>query len=143
MIVFELTGGFNMAIALLATISIAVGLTHACLGHSYFHWQLNKRGLFLHEGPHRAILRHITVADFMTPVAEADAQQGLKSAHDPTLKPGDTLEHALRLFTTVGAASLPVVSTDDHNHIVGRAQRMTALNAYNKALVDAHVEEHR
>ncbi|MCH9765227.1 MAG: chloride channel protein, partial [Alphaproteobacteria bacterium] len=143
MIVFELTGGFNMAIALLATISISAGLTHACLGPSYFHWQLHKRGLFLHEGQHRAILRHIKVADFMAPLDDTDAEAVLDPTNEPPLKPSDTLEHALRVFNRVGSASLFVVATDDATRVIGRVQRMAAISAYNKALIEAHVEEHQ
>jgi len=144
MIVFELTGGFNMAIALLITISIATGLSHAFLGQGFFHWQLKKRGLFLHEGPHRAILRRTCVLDFMTPQDENDEVEELSSAQDPFLRPGDNLEHALRTFARVGGAVLPVVDTDkDVMRIIGKAQRVAALHAYNQALVEAHVEEHR
>ena len=51
-IVFELTGGYALTIALLFTVSIAVGITFAVHGRSYFHWQLESRGLFVSEGPH-------------------------------------------------------------------------------------------
>ena len=143
MIVFELTGGFNMAIALLVTISIATGLTTACLGRSYFHWQLNKRGFFLDEGPHRAILRRTKVAEFMVHSSETEDVEQLATPNEPALKPSDNLEHALRTFTRVGSETLPVVDEKDGLRIVGHAHRMTALSAYNQALVDAHVEEHR
>ncbi len=144
MIVFELTGGFNMAIALLITISIATGLSHAFLGQGFFHWQLKKRGLFLHEGAHRAILRRTRVSDFMTLQGEDDDVEQLNSPQDPFLKPDDNLEHALRAFARVGGAVLPVVDPEkDGQRIIGKAQRMAALHAYNHALVEAHVEEHR
>lgn len=143
MIVFELTGGFTMAIALLITISIATGLNHACLGQGYFHWQLKKRGLILHEGPHRAILRRTHVTDFMTQEGERDGPARLENPQDPALKSSDNLEHALRTFARVGAATLPVVDPEDGQRIVGQVHRMTALNYYNQALVDAHIEEHR
>lgn len=144
MIVFELTGGFQMSIALLATISVSFGLTHACLGQSFFHWQLNKRGLFLQEGSHRAILRRVQVADFMVPLKDDEgAETRLAKLQDPSLRPTDTLEHALRLFNRIGAATIPVVSLDDPMQIIARAHRMTALGTYNKALIDTNVEEHR
>lgn len=143
MIVFELTGGFTMAIALLVTISIACGLTYAFLGHSYFHWQLKKRGLSFFEGPHRAILRRTHVSDFMTPVTAAAEIEQLSALEGPALKSSDNLEHALRTFARLGASVLPVTDPQDGEKIIGKAQRIAALNAYNKALVDAHEEEHR
>jgi len=143
MIAFELTGGFNVGIALLITVSIATGLSQAGLGQGYFHWQLKKRGLLLHEGPHRAILRRTQVAEFMTPESEDDAPKTLASASEPSLKPSDNLEHALRTFARVGAHVLPVVDPEDGLRIIGHAQRMTAMHAYNQALVEAHIDEHR
>lgn len=143
MIVFELTGGFTMAIALLVTISISTGLTYAWLGNSFFDWQLKKRGLSLSEGPHRAILRRTLVSDFMTPVSKLSEIEQLDALEAPSLKATDSLEHALRTFARVGSAVLPVVDDRDDQLIIAKAQRMTALNIYNQALVDAHVEEHR
>ncbi len=67
--VFELTGGYALSIGLLLTVSISNGIAQAIHGHSYFHWQLEMRGLFVHEGPQRHLLRQRRVVDFMTPLA--------------------------------------------------------------------------
>ncbi|MEM7778074.1 MAG: chloride channel protein [Pseudomonadota bacterium] len=144
MIVFELTGGYDMTIALLLTVCIANGVTQAVLGQSFFHWQLTKRGLSLQEGPHKEIMRRITVAEFMialdpddeTPVGRHDASQ-------PWLMPGDTLERALRTFDRNGVSRIPVVSGRDETVVVGWADRLAALSAFNKALIESHEEEHR
>ncbi len=144
MIVFELTGGFEMAIALLLTVCIANGLTQAVLGQSFFHWQLTKRGLSLQEGPHKEIMRRITVAQFMTPL-EPDPEAP-PAQHDPSkpwLMPGDTLERALRTFDRAGAARIPVVSGHDETRVVGHVDRMKALSTFNRALIESHQEEHR
>jgi CIC family chloride channel protein len=143
-IVFEPTGGYEMTIALLLTVSIANGLTQAALGHSFFHWQLTRRGLSLQDGPHREIMQHMTVAQFMTPIGVGEdrpkAPDGLK---EPWLMPGDTLERALRTFDSFGASRIAVVSGSDETRVVGFATRINALAAFNKALIDSHVEEHR
>ena len=47
--VFELTGGYAMSIALLLTVSITSASTRAVLGRSFFHQQLAARGLMLDE----------------------------------------------------------------------------------------------
>ncbi|MHA1189507.1 MAG: chloride channel protein, partial [Alphaproteobacteria bacterium] len=73
-IVFELTGGYALTIALLFTVSIAVGLTFAIHGRSYFHWQLESRGLFLSEGPHRYLFRTVRVRDFFK-AADTDSDK--------------------------------------------------------------------
>ncbi len=152
MIVFELTTGYAMTIALLLTVSISVGLTQAVLGHSLFHWQLGKRGLFLTEGPHQTIMRRLKVGDFMValadgdndrmPVADAGAS-GEASKPLPWLYASDTLDRALRLFAETGQSRIAVVAQDDETRIVGWAERITALSVFNRALIDANVEQNR
>lgn len=143
MIVFELTGGYTMTIALLLTVSISVGLSQACLGHSLFYWQLGRRGLFLQEGPHKSIQRRLRVDDFYTPVdPEAEAKR-LEDEAAPWLVTTDTLERALREFDRSGLSRIAVVSASDPTLIIGHAERLKALNLFNKALIEAAVEEHR
>lgn len=146
LICFELTGGYDMTIALLLTVAIAVALTQALLGASFFHWQLGRRGLFLREGPHKSIVRSLTVASFMS---ESDgAGTDTPDRFDPAaggawLLPSDTLERALRAFDTTGENRIAVVSEHDTSRVVGWADRLRALDAFNAALVAASVEEHR
>lgn len=143
MIVFELTGGYSMTIALLLAVSIATGLTQAIHGQSFFHWQLSTRGLFLQEGPHQHIIRSLKVRDFMLPPdPEADGEVNL--GEDAVwLTPEDTVEAALRACDLAGLHRIPVVDAEDTSRLVGWVEHLRALNAYNKALIEAHVEEHR
>lgn len=144
MIVFELTGGYEMTIALLLTISLAHGLTQAALGHSYFHWQLSKRGLSLQEGPHKEIMRRITVASFMVHLEPyEEPPSDLCDVDKSWLLPNDTLERALRAFDRAGVTRIPVVSASDETIVVGWADRTTAISTFNRALIEAHEEEHR
>lgn len=149
LICFELTGGYDLALALLLTVSISVGLSQALLGQSFFHWQLAKRGLFLQEGPHKSIMRRLIVANFMSePKSSAGAEGGepvriASNATEPWLLASDTLERALRTFDRTGRTRIAVVSENDQTLVVGWADRMHALNTFNKALIDAHVEEHK
>jgi CIC family chloride channel protein len=141
LIVFELTGGYDMTIALLLTVSIAVGSSHALMGQSYFHWQLERRGLFLQDGPHRAITRRLTVAAFMTAIEAGSAP--VREADAPWLTAADTLERALRAFDQSGLPRIAVVSEQDPTVVVAWADRLAALAAFNAALIEATVEEHR
>ncbi len=143
MIVFELTGGYTMTIALLLTVSIAVGLTQAFLGHSLFYWQLGRRGLFLQEGPHKSIQRRLKVDDFYAPVSTDDEPINITDSTTPWLMTTDTLERALREFDRSGEPRIAVVSASDPTLVIGHADRLKALNLFNKALIDAAVEEHR
>ena len=141
--VFELTGGYALSIALLLTVSIAVGINQAVHGRSYFQWQLEMRGLRILDGPHRMMERTTRVADFMTPLEEGEANTLDPENEQATLKPDQSLELALRLFDERGSARLPVVDIRDENLIIGYATQVAALRTFNKALVDMSVEEHR
>jgi chloride channel protein, CIC family len=144
LIVFELTGGYHMTIALLLTVSISHGLTQAALGHSYFHWQLTKRGLSLQEGPHKEIMRRMVVSQFMVELkADEPKPPSPEVDSDPWLTPNDTLERALRTFDRAGVTRIPVVAGSDLSRVVGWADRMAALSAFNRELISSHEEEHK
>ncbi len=136
--VFELTGGFALSMALLLTVSIANGLALAVLGKSWFLAQLEDRGVVLQEGPHKHLLRLKRVGDFM----RAEPDGGAPAPDDPVLRRPDTLETALRLFDTHGADRIAVVSPGDER-VVGWAHRVDALALFNRELVATSEEEHR
>jgi CIC family chloride channel protein len=141
--VFELTGGFALSLALLLTVAISNGISQAVLGRSFFQAQLETRGILLHEGPHRSVMKSIRVADFMQPLAEGEAEALPEGERELTLRPDETLEMALRLFDTSGAERIPVVSPTDRGKIIGWTQQTRALSRFNKELIALSVEEHR
>ena len=142
LIVFELTGGYALSVALLLSVAVAHGITQAIHGHSWFHWQLEMRGLFVQEGPHRAVGTITKVMDFMDPLAD-DAAPVTIEAGQPSLRPTDTLEQALRAFDTGGHERLPVVDPRDGTTVIAWASQVRALRYFNKALVAASEEEHK
>ncbi|MEL6966225.1 MAG: chloride channel protein [Pseudomonadota bacterium] len=141
--VFELTGGYALSIALLLTVSVAVGINQAVHGRSIFQWQLELRGLSFQDGPHRFMVRSTLVASFMDPLQDGDSNMRLSDDDRPSLRADATLETALRTFDESGHGRLPVVSARDETIIVGHATQVAALRVFNKALVDMSVEEHR
>ncbi|MCB1493774.1 MAG: chloride channel protein [Rhodobiaceae bacterium] len=144
LIVFELTGGFALSLALLVSVAISTGLTQAIHGRSFFQWQLETRGLFLREGPHKRLVRTIRVRDFLLELGEDETPDPVPPEQRETaLTPFDTLEKALRHFDTTGRSRLPVVDPQDHAKVIGWAPRVQALAAYNAALIETSVEEHR
>jgi len=146
MIVFELTGGYTLSIALLLAVSISTGINQAIHGHSLFEWQLEMRGLFFRDGPHKYVMRSNRVQDFMLPL-EQDAEPVYLTKQDDEepvfLRSLDNLETALRMFDDSGLPDLPVVDPTRDNLIVGHATQVRALSHFNKALVAASEEEHR
>jgi len=141
--VFELTGGYALSIALLLTVSIATGLNQAVHGRSIFQWQLELRGLMFHDGPHRFMVRNTRVASFMEPLEDGEPSARDVEHDSPILRADTTLETALRTFDESGLGRLAVVSARDETIIIGHATQLAALSNFNKALVDLSVEEHR
>ncbi|MHA1164193.1 MAG: chloride channel protein [Alphaproteobacteria bacterium] len=144
LIVFELTGGYEMTIALLLAISVSTGLTYAVHGQSFFHYLLSTRGVFLKEGPHKHIVRSLKVREFMIAVTSEEAQaiQGVENNPD-WLTPDDSLEAALRAFDRTGQQRIPVVDSADTSKLKGWVEHLDALNAFNDALIEASEEEHK
>ncbi|MEZ5812116.1 MAG: chloride channel protein [Rhizobiaceae bacterium] len=143
MIVFELTGGYTLSVALLLCVAIAHGITQAVHGHSWFQWQLEMRGIFVTDGPHTTVTHHTRVMDFMDPVGEDDDTEFDAERGVPALKPTDSLDQALRAFDTGGHASLPVTDPQHPSTIIAKASHVKALRYFNRALVSASEEEHR
>lgn len=145
LIVFELTSGYALTIALLLAVSIAHGLTQAIHGLSFFHWQLRDRGLVLDEGQHRHIVRSIRVSEFMTPVDDDEATEPVEMKEGMVWLSKDlVMETALRSFNETGQDRLPVLDTDQTPaKIIGWASHVAALSKLNEALMEAHEEEHK
>ncbi len=143
LIVFELTGGYEMTLAIVLTISISTGLMQAVHGRSFFHWQLGTRGLFLNEGPHKEIVRNLHVSDFMEPLKEDETTPPLSEEGQRfLLTKNDTLETALRAFDDSGLTLIPVVDNKDTSRTIGWARQLAATDAFNRALIKANVEKH-
>jgi CIC family chloride channel protein len=140
--VFELTGGFELSLALLLTVAVANGINQAILGRSLFQAQLESRGIVLHEGPHRTIMKDLRVSDIMRQLTEDEPTELPEGERERALMASETLETALRAFDTLGAESLPVVDPHDRSRIVGRISQAHALRAFNKELIATSVEEH-
>ncbi|MEM1103338.1 MAG: chloride channel protein [Pseudomonadota bacterium] len=141
LIVFELTGEYQMTIALLVAVSVARWLTQAGFDHrSYFHAQLADRGYDLSEGPQGVILQTLRVRDLMTAMPEGDEPLPEDA---PRTTAAATLETALAQMSELSEDGLPVVESAENPRIIGYLSHRRALAAYNKALLDAYIEEHR
>lgn len=141
--VFELTGGFALSLALLLTVAISNGISQAVLGRSFFQAQLESRGIVLHEGTHRMLMKDIRVSDFMRPLEKGNDDVLSEGERERALQSDETLETALRSFDTMGEERLPVVNAKDRSKIIGWASQARALSCFNKKLIESSVEEHR
>ena len=144
LIVFELTGGYDMTIALLLTVSIATITSKTLFGYSLFSWQLATRGIFIDHGPHTRIVKQWQVKDFVTPLNPDDDPDLEDFADRPILTPQDTMETALKAFAKGNFTRLAVQKdVKKPDTLIGWADHSSALAEYNKALIEANEEEHR
>ncbi len=146
LIVFELTSGYTLTIALLVTIAISHGITQALHGRSFFHWQLERRGLFIQDGPHKFLIKNGRVNDVIRPLEKMTFLDN--ETFDPAsgaayLRPTDTLETALRAFDTSGETTLVVVDSKDATKIIGHVTHLDILKHFNSALIRVSEEEHK
>ena len=65
LIVFELTGDYQITVAVMVATSIASVIVQGVLGRSFFHWQLENRGLNLRGGRARHLLQSLAVRDVL------------------------------------------------------------------------------
>jgi CIC family chloride channel protein len=65
LIVFELTGDYQITVAVMLATSIATVIVQGVSGRSFFHRQLENRGLNLRGGRARHILQGLTVRDVL------------------------------------------------------------------------------
>ncbi|PCJ71928.1 MAG: chloride channel protein [Rhodobiaceae bacterium] len=148
LIVFELTADYEVTIALLLANAIATALTQATIGKSFFHWQLEQRGVHLQEGPHRRVMMSIHVRDVMTRFDQAhpyseDAPRLVNTSQDAVrLHPHDRLNRALDVMDAHGLDHLPVCETHEPEIAIGRVTRVAALKALADGLIAASREEH-
>jgi len=70
LIIFELTSGYALTIAVMIATVIASSITQHLHGVSFFHWQLEQRGLAVGQGQEVNLLRQTRVRSVMAPCAD-------------------------------------------------------------------------
>ncbi len=148
LIVFELTGDWQIGLAVMVSVSMSTALASRLVDRSFFLTQLERRNVHLAAGPQAYLLAMLRAGSVMRPLeadgsltaAEAQAlvEQGL------CVRAGDTLEAAMPYFDRGDIGSIPVVATDDNGREcpVGALLHVDALKAYNRALAATAAEEH-
>ncbi|MEM7524591.1 MAG: chloride channel protein [Pseudomonadota bacterium] len=138
LIVFELTGDYQAAIAVMVSVSLASVTAHRFVWKSFFLSQLMRAGVNLAEGAERYLPKTIPIRDLMR-IRGADdgasdtacwalAEQGAKLTRDATLA------DALPMMEAQKLEFLPVIDAD--NALIGAVYHIDALKALNRALID-------
>ena len=149
LIVFELTGDWQIGIVVMIAVSMSTALASRLVHRSFFLTQLERRGIHLAAGPQAYLLAMLRATSVMRMAAEltpddirrCDAMiaRGLK------VQGGDTLEAAMPMFDREDVAFVPVVSSlgeDEKPRLIGALYHIDALKAYNQALAATAAEEH-
>ena len=149
LIVFELTGDWTTALAVMVTVSISTAIGSRMVKRSFFLTQLERRGIHLAAGPQQYLLCLFRIAAVMRPpeaqgAAPEDACWALveKGLY---LDPNATLEAAFPVFERSLEPFIPVISPpapDTPPRLLGALFYVDALRCYNKALAATASEEH-
>ena len=149
LIVFELTGDFQAAIAVMISVSLASAVSDRLVSRSFFLTQLERRGLHLSDGPQGYLASTMNVGHLMRPRgAENCAPDGacLELVEQGAfLTREDTLARALPMFERLHGAYLPIVDRENEGEqpeLLGSLYQVDALRAYSNALEEELREEH-
>ncbi|MEW9919078.1 chloride channel protein [Marimonas sp. MJW-29] len=148
LIVFELTGDWQTAMAVMVAVSMSTALASRIVDRSFFLTQIERRGIHLAAGPQAYLLAMFMVARIMRRPDDpraAPEEQCWDLINEGTYIDGTaTLEAAMPIFDSTGARFIPVVtlSPDAPPELMGALFQVDALKAYNRALAATAAEEH-
>lgn len=149
MIVFELTGDWQIGIAVMAAVSTSTALASRLVDRSFFLTQLEMRDIHLAAGPQAYLLAMLRAGAVMRPLGSPGCADAAACRHLAErgigIAAGATLEAAMPVFDAGEVTFLPVTVTPDQGgppEIIGALYHVDALKAYNRALAATAAEEH-
>ncbi|MDF9302283.1 chloride channel protein [Tritonibacter mobilis] len=152
LIVFELTGDWQIGLAVMVSVSMSTALASRMVDRSFFLTQLEKRDLHCAAGPQAYLLGTLRVGKVMRPLADSDPESAQALIDEGiAISPTSTLEAALPIFDRAGVEYIPVVTEEEFSEetgeplmtLIGVLHHVNSLKAYNSALVAIAAEEHR
>jgi CIC family chloride channel protein len=152
LIVFELTGDWQIGLAVMVSVSMSTALASRMVDRSFFLTQLEKRDLHCAAGPQAYLLGTLRVGKVMRPLADSDPESAQALIDEGiAISPTSTLEAALPIFDRAGVDYIPVVTEEEFSEetgeplmtLIGVLHHVDSLKAYNSALVAIAAEEHR
>ncbi len=143
LIVFELTGDYQTAIAVMIAVSLATVTAQRFVFRSFFLSQLMRSGVNLAEGPQSYLPATIQCISVMRDVAsDEEGEAWARAGEGMALTPRATLESALPLLEAHKVSFLPVIEDGEEPRLLGVVPHVAALRAVNRALVASHHEQH-
>jgi len=148
MIVFELTGDWQIGLAVMVSVSMSTALASRLVDRSFFLTQLERRNVHLAAGPQAYLLAMLRAGAVMRPIGDARSitrEEALELIDQGLcVKASATLEAAMPYFDRDDIPCIPVVMIDEDGceNPVGALYHIDALKAYNRALAATAAEEH-
>ncbi|MEM7319606.1 MAG: chloride channel protein [Pseudomonadota bacterium] len=148
LIVFELTGDWQIGIAVMVSISISTALASRLVHGSFFLTQLERRDIHLAAGPQAYLLAMFRAGGVMRPLGSerCATKEACQTLIDSGLwiEARATLEAAMPVFEREDVEFLPVIirGEDGDLDLLGAVYHIDALKAYNRALAATAAEEH-
>lgn len=149
LIVFELTGDWQIGLAVMIAVSMSTALASRLVDRSFFLTQLERRDIHLAAGPQAYLLAMLRASSVMRlpdnpRAADPDLCQEM-IADGLCVEGSATLEAAMPIFDRQDVAFIPVIATqaeEDQPVLIGALFHIDALKAYNRALAATAAEEH-
>ncbi|WP_170429381.1 chloride channel protein [Ruegeria arenilitoris] len=148
MIVFELTGDWQIGLAVMVSVSMSTALASRLVDRSFFLTQLERRNVHLAAGPQAYLLAMLRAGAVMRPIGDAKSitrEEALELVEQGLcVQASATLEAAMPYFDRDDIPCIPVVTVeeDGSENPVGALYHVDALKAYNRALAATAAEEH-
>lgn len=146
LIVFELTGDWQIGLAVMVAVSMSTALASRLVKGSFFLTQLERRNIHLAAGAQSYLLSMFRASSVMREGADVDEAACWRMIEDGVyIDVAATLEVAMPMFDRAGIDYVPVVSLTGENaapELRGALFHLDALKAYNRALAAAAAEQH-
>lgn len=147
LIVFELTGDWQTAVAVLAAVSTASAIASRFVRRSFFLSQLARRDVRIAQGPQEYLLQLVGITHIIrrpgTPRALPIITLEELESEGLVIDANARLKVAMRKFNCSGATHLAVVTgVGEARAILGSLSHIDALKAFNQALAATAAEEH-
>ncbi|MBL4769040.1 MAG: chloride channel protein [Rhodobacteraceae bacterium] len=146
LIVFELTGDWQIGLAVMVAVSMSTALASRMVNGSFFLTQLDRRNIRLAAGPQAYLLSMFRASSVMREGDEIDEAACWQMVEEGVyIDVAATLEVAMPMFDRAGIEFVPVVSLSGENaapELCGALFHLDALKAYNRALAATAAEEH-
>jgi CIC family chloride channel protein len=130
LIIFELTGNYQIILPLMFAIVVATALANHITADNIYTLKLRRRGIDLDaEAPLARVMTQITVGQAMNQPPDPESPAGSPSWTGQPLHAGDSLEEAIEALAATDDGGLPVLSDDD-TQTVGWLTHRQVLEAY-------------